>query len=397
MRPEPARRPPRSIRQKWSAPGRRARRAHALAGPGRLLGRNAAWLRAPQVVAPDRATSGATRSGGKPQAQARPGAARAAPRAEAEPAPAGLVLGGWTSRSRRASPSSSLRRRATARSSTARRPRAPSASSSATATRFLPRTPRSRASRSSSRARRRARDGAPRPHAQHGRAPRVYTVVLTKRTRGKPRSRTSARDLFPPRGRAPRPVRGFGDRVVPPRSVAAARRDPRLRGRVPASPGSRTLAAPRIFRGRTAWSTARPARNDPTTTRTPRPAPLWILRLALSTASGAEPGRRRALPAVRRRDGQLRPRVGAWGMTTGNAAAHRTGAFSSPPSGRARVRLLRAQLFLASSSAARDASRSARCARAGLLALRCSVDLGKVGAGGLGARRLLKIKFSRSC
>ena len=79
------------IRQKWST----LADVHVEHTPWRGLAacwaRNAAWLRAPQVVAPDRAHVWRDALGRKPQAQARPGAA-GGPRAEAEPAPAGLVL-----------------------------------------------------------------------------------------------------------------------------------------------------------------------------------------------------------------------------------------------------------------------------------------------------------------
>ena len=79
------------IRQKWST----LADVHVEHTPWRGLAacwaRNAAWLRAPQVVAPAARTSGATRSGGSPRPRRGPGPA-GGPRAEAEPAPAGLVL-----------------------------------------------------------------------------------------------------------------------------------------------------------------------------------------------------------------------------------------------------------------------------------------------------------------
>jgi len=79
------------IRHKWSA----LAEVHVEDTPWRGLAacwaRNAAWLRAPQVVSPASGHIWRDALGRKPSARARPGAA-GGPRAEAGPAPAGLVL-----------------------------------------------------------------------------------------------------------------------------------------------------------------------------------------------------------------------------------------------------------------------------------------------------------------
>ena len=223
------------IRQKWSTLAD-VHVEHTPWGPGRLLGpqRGLAARAAGRRARPRPVWRDAL--GRKPQAQARPGAA-GGPRARRSRRRRASCSSTWTSRSRRASPSSSRRRRATARSSTARRPRAPSASSSATATPFLPRMPRSRASPSSSPA---AAARAPTVHCGRTRstgALRVYTVVLTKRTRGKRAAEQDlGADLFVDGARElearPSPVAGLRRprraRRRPPRPLAFARRDPRL-------------------------------------------------------------------------------------------------------------------------------------------------------------------------
>ena len=250
------------MRQKWSTladvhvehtPGR----AWPPAGP-------AAWLRRRRSSRPTAPTSGAARSGRKPQAQARPGAA-------GSPAPGragagGPVLGADEPIGR--APSSSRRRRATARSSTARRPRAPSASSSprppvschgrrAAARLALPAAAAARARRCTAAAR--AAGRAPRLHGRADEADAGQAGRGAGPRRG-PLRRRRARLGDAPLARS----RGFGDRVVlgaDPSVGGAARRDPRLRA--PAAcraPGPRAPSrqARHRARGDEDESTARP-------------------------------------------------------------------------------------------------------------------------------------------
>ena len=263
------------IRQKWST----LADVHVEHTPWRGLAacwaRNAAWLRAPQVVAPDRAHVWRDALGRKPQAQARPGAA-GGPRAEAEPAPAGLVLEHLDEPIQEgvavvvASAAGDCTIFDCAATEGAQRLELCHGYPFPATDAAQPRVSLFQPGRGGARA------TVHRGRTRSTGALRIYTVVLTKRTRGKRAAEQDlGADLFVgggapyqtfacrpyryhdaragrrrarARGRAPRPVAGLRrpcrPRRRPPRSVAFARRDPRLCA-LPGPRARRLRAGPR--------------------------------------------------------------------------------------------------------------------------------------------------------